>query len=391
MDYRPSSVILGEDDPKRDFFAPGIRDTEKASYDYRTVFFDAVHLKGDHVIRLFAPPMLNFLKNPGRPDFFLGPEKCRFSRHQSALKRFEEWRVHIPKIRHDVDKLNVRFPSGLSFDLDVNIPEVLPANSRVLTAIQKDNRLRWIKDWYRYYREEFGVDHLVLYDNGSANQNELDDLLGEHPVTVVRWNFPYGPSISHDNKFTQIGALNHCRRVFGRDSWIFSFDIDELLVDPKGNVRKTLNQRSVHYFSSYFVPFKEGLPEDYSFSDFNLRRINATLTGKKYIYRAPDSSGVLPHYVNGHNSRLIGNATILLKKAINRIRWTSGQKDNWKTGLLNIILQLLLCGKKQEVYEIDDAYFLHFKSISTNWKGRGKRFTAEPAHTLIPIEYKQKS
>ncbi|MDT8299738.1 MAG: glycosyltransferase family 92 protein, partial [Spirochaetaceae bacterium] len=267
--------------------------------------------------------------------------------------------------------------NGLSRVIKVNSPAAFLKNSRVLTAIQKNNRLRWITDWYRYYREEFGVDYLVLYDNGSAYQDELDELISDDSITIVRWNFPYGPSISHENKFTQIGALNHCRRVFGRDSWIFSFDVDELLADPYGCVRRNLSRRSVHYFPSYFVPFIEDLPQDYSFASFQKRRRDLLLTGKKYIYRANRSTGVLPHYVHSHKIRILDNITVLIKKAMNRTRWKNNQKDNMLVTLLNLLLRLFVLGKRQYDYKPDEAYFLHFKGITTNWKRRGNRLAVE--------------
>ena len=383
MEYQPSSVILNDGEPQRNFFSSNIRDTEKDAYDYRTVFFDAVHLEDDRVIRLFAPPMLNFLENPGPPEFFLGSVKCRSSRHLMALKRFEEWRVYIPDKLRNIESIRVSFPSGLSRVIKVNSPVVFPRNRRILTAIQKDNRLRWISDWYRYYKEEFGVEHLVLYDNGSKYQEELDGLLSDDSITIVRWNFPYGPSISHDNKFTQIGALNHCRRVFGRESWIFSFDVDELLNDLYGHVRRHLHHRSVHYFSSYFVPFVKDLPEDYSFSSFPKRRADVLLTGKKYIYRANRSTGVLPHYVHSHQVRVLDDITVLLKKAINRTRWRNGQQDNLPVKLFNLLLRLFVIGKRQRDYPPEEAYFLHFKGITTNWKQRGNRFSPETQKPLV--------
>ena len=374
--------MLSEDDPQRDFFSRSIREREKKDYDFKTIFFDAVRFDDSVKIHLFAPPMLNLLSELGNPVFYISGKKCRSHRKIGALGKFEEW-ILTPATKEKKDNdLKIVFPKGNTYWIKLNILIPLPKGSRILTAIQKNNNIRWIKDWYNYYKRTFSVSHLVLYDNNSENIDELESSLPDGTI-LVNWNFPYGPSISHDNKFSQIGALNHCRLTFGAQSEIFSFDIDEILVDTHHKLEIYFSKFRVHYFSSFFVPYISGLPENYSFSSFTSRNRSPVHTGKKYVYHAGKSTGVLPHYVDSHRIRFLDNLTILIKKGINSILWKNDQKTNLLIKVLNIFLKIMVLGKRQKNYKINEVYFLHFKGITTNWKNRGNRFSPDKTDNLV--------
>ena len=387
MKYVPSSLILSENDPKRDFFSRKIRDREKKDYDYKTVFYDAVHIEGSSVIQVFGPPMLNLIKELGQPVFFIESKYCRWSRRVGSFGKFEEWTIIIPRNVASTDFLTILFSKNQTYQLKINHVSRQDSYRLLLTAIQKNNRIRWINDWHHYYRDTFGVERLVLYDNGSTvYEDNLEKLLHDDSI-VVQWDFPYGPSISHDNKFTQIGALNHCRMVFGRNARIFSFDIDEILVDPRGVIRRDIDRYAVHYVSSYFVPHTDKLGEDYSFASYTRRRRQPHLTGKKYVYHANRSTGVLPHYVHSHRIRFFDDVTIFLKKGINSIRWRNNQINNWKVIILGFFLRIVTLGKRQKNYSLQDAYFLHFRGITTNWKNRGNRLSVEDDDELVDDDF----
>ena len=46
-----------------------------------------------------------------------------------------------------------------------------------LSTVQKNNKLKWIKDWIEYYKEVHGVDRVILYDNASEYQSTLEQEL----------------------------------------------------------------------------------------------------------------------------------------------------------------------------------------------------------------------
>ncbi len=127
-----------------------------------------------------------------------------------------------------------------------------------ISTLQKDNPIVWIKDWIRWHCRLYGVGRVILYDNGSRNQQDLIEKLRELQTEVeivfVHWDFPYG---LHPNRYTQRGSLNHCRMHFRPQGdeksrvrrYCINLDIDEYLV--------CLNQDGlVNYLDSMFCsPF----------------------------------------------------------------------------------------------------------------------------------------
>ena len=110
---------------------------------------------------------------------------------------------------------------------NVPFPEITEAKLTLVT-LQKDNHLCWIKDWCLYYHRVYGVDLIVLYDNGSHNYSELaqelDQLSPDLKIILIQWNFTYSMA-------TQTGALNHCYQSLGhRSRYYLNFDLDEYLI-----------------------------------------------------------------------------------------------------------------------------------------------------------------
>ena len=221
--------------------------TYAAKYDWDTLFYD-VYRAGRHVV-FQGPPLLNLLaplksSTPFRQAW--GFPRFR-ARHIGQKKRGEIW------LRSDAERVTIDGPLG-RYDIAVQ-PDMAPvfAGRRVLTTLSKDNDLRWIADWVRFYVRLHGADGVLFYDNGSGAydlaelQATLDEAAsGAFPAIAVSWPFPYGPQggmagavngqeADWDSDFCQTGSLQHARhRFLRRARSVLNVDIDELVLDPAG-------------------------------------------------------------------------------------------------------------------------------------------------------------
>lgn len=216
-------------------------------YDWHTLFYD-VYRAGRHVV-LQGPPLLNLLE----PLKASAPFRHAFgfpwfrARHFGQKKRGEIW------LRTDAGQIATDGPLG-RYTIEVQ-PDMAPvfAGRRVITTLSKDNDLRWIADWVRFYARVHGADGVLFYDNGSAayTLDELQAVLdeasgGAFPVLAVSWPFPYGPQgglagavngveADWDSDFCQTGSLQHARHRFLRSARsVLNVDIDELVLGRSG-------------------------------------------------------------------------------------------------------------------------------------------------------------
>lgn len=158
------------------------------------------------------------------------------------------------------------------------------AGKKVLYTLQKNNDLRWIRDWARFYQSRHGVDSVILYDNASTDYG-LDDIartLSEVPgldeVVVLSWPFPHGPGASRidmwDSDFCQYTALEHMRWRYGRQAAaVINSDIDELVVCEDGrSIIEHMEERAagVIYYHCRWVESvaSREIGRDRTFTDF---------------------------------------------------------------------------------------------------------------------------
>ena len=91
----------------------------------------------------------------------------------------------------------------------------------VLVAIVK-NEGDYLEEWLAYHIA-LGVDHFLIYDNGSTDHTPelLERYLNHGLVTYIAWPMRAG----------QISAYNHSLRFFGHSArWMAYYDPDEFLV-----------------------------------------------------------------------------------------------------------------------------------------------------------------
>ena len=226
-------------------------------YDWDTLFYD-VYRAGRHVV-FQGPPLLNLLE----PLKASAPLKGAFgfprfaARHYGQKKRGEIW------LRSDADHITI---DGLIGRYDIAVqPDMAPlfAGCRVITTLSKDNDLRWIGDWVRFYARLHGASGVLVYDNASTAyslaelQATLDEAAeGAFPALAVSWPFAYGPQgglagavngeeADWDSDFCQTGSLQHARHRFLRAARsVLNVDIDELVLGQNGESIFAATERS---------------------------------------------------------------------------------------------------------------------------------------------------
>ena len=319
------------------------------AYDTHTLLYD-VFLKADNkTITALGPPPLNL-------------EQQLLPAHIEINGR------ELPLTVHTCHKkliiLEATSPAPLSNDTaaviclaneqqqTITLSASTPPDGLSLVTVQKNNKLQWIRDWISYYRNEFGIQHVCIYDNNSDNQETLIETLSDF-ATIIPWNFPHGIRHRSGNKFCQVGALNHFKHRFGQNTVIFNFDIDELLVCPNPQIKRALCHGKMLRFNSYTVPFAATATPDYSFRDFSYREKAPRNSGSKYVMK-----GNLPGFMNVHHFNPVAR---FWHKLLPRSR------------------------KRTPLVPPDDAYFLHYRGITTNWKvhNRDRLKAADPAADFL--------
>jgi hypothetical protein len=233
-------------------------------YDWDTLFYD-VYRVGRHVV-FQGPPFLNLLDHlkaaaPFRSAFGFPLFRAR---HFAQKKRGEIW------LRSNRDSFILDGPLG-HHAIAVQ-PDMAPlfAGRRVVTTLSKDNDLRWIADWVRFYARVHGADSVLVYDNGSAAydlaqlQATLDEAAGgTFPALAVSWPFPYGPQggqagavngveADWDSDFCQTGSLQHARHRFLRHARsVLNVDVDELVLGDGNQSIFTAAEQSRHGFVKF--------------------------------------------------------------------------------------------------------------------------------------------
>ncbi len=96
-----------------------------------------------------------------------------------------------------------------------------PGFGVVLVCIVKDEAA-YLEEWLGYH-VALGIDHFLIYDNGSTDASgELLERYQNHGL-VTRIDWPLGGG--------QLAAYNHALRVFGAAAeWLAYYDVDEFLV-----------------------------------------------------------------------------------------------------------------------------------------------------------------
>jgi hypothetical protein len=160
------------------------------------------------------------------------------------------------------------------------------ADRRVLMTISKDNALEWIVDWARFHAVHFGIDAVLVYDNGSTSyapedvRRALSNVPGLRTVVVVSWPFPFGPAPrqgTFDGFWCQPAFFDHARRrLLANAAWVLNLDIDDLLVQTgEARLDEILDSSSdswIGFLEGRVVNVKPGSVETPRHRDFHWRQ-----------------------------------------------------------------------------------------------------------------------
>ena len=237
----PEDAPIGRESPR----PPHLRNARYADqFDRDTLFYDIYRVGRDVVFQ--GPPLFN-LAGPLLADpLFRNPWGPLFAR----TRRIERNRASEIWLRSDAERIELDGPLGrFSARVQPNLSELF-ARRRVIHTLSKDNEVRWIADWIRYYRQVHGADGVLFYDNASTAYDaagleaELRAAFPDVAIAVVHWPYRYGPQgglagavdgveAPWDSDYCQTGSMQHARLRFLRSARsVLNVDIDELVVGP---------------------------------------------------------------------------------------------------------------------------------------------------------------
>ena len=365
--------------------------SDRARYDHKTIFYDVFFSADGKDLLCIGPPLLNF----GMPlAITCGKQALKFTVETpfySVYLNFSLVRIKAADCRQmQAPSFNLHFRFA-DFEVAVSCSpqKVMPLAKKALTlaTLQKDNEVQWLEDWCVWHSKAHNVERIIIYDNGSANFEEVYAKLSALDVELVfvHWPYPYGSVRSGPakwfNAYCQVGSLNHCRLFFGGSTeWCINLDVDEYLYCCGGwSLASSLNKPrlippAVVFLDSYFVPTMEKdddheIPRCFHFSLRNSKPRGGS--GRKYIYR-PDSVAV--NHAHGilisKKGRLFFD---LLKRALRKV--------------LTALPEALKLPRHFMAAEanVDEIFFYHFVGLNTGWKhgkwmpqvGRGEKLVAD--------------
>jgi hypothetical protein len=215
-------------------------------FDAETLFYDVYRVGRDVVFQ--GPPLFNFADYLREANLFKG----KFRRLFPKARLVERNRANEIWLRTDSDKIDLSCDLGqFSIDVQPNHADFF-AGKRVIHTLSKDNDIRWIEDWIRFYVAVHSADAVLFYDNGSSVytapelQQTLRATFPQLAIIVVSWPFKYGPQGGEagavggveapwDSDYCQTGSMQHARfRFLMSARSILNVDIDELVLSNRG-------------------------------------------------------------------------------------------------------------------------------------------------------------
>ena len=381
--YTPQAVCVPTGvGVERSFAGYEIGDELRALCDKTTVFCDVFRVPNRDEVVCIGPPFLNFghphtVRLLGRRRRFVVEDKPWGSRRVSILRIIGTSDVNSAD-DPNVD-LQVHFPE-FEIDAQVRLPRGVPRPHVALTlaTIQKDNDLQWLDDWCTWHHRMHGVGRFVIYDNGSADRDDVYAELASRAegvaLIVVNWDYLFGPPWLHELKFAHAVVLNHCRLLFGPYThWCINLDVDEYLFNSGSRpLASYLGQmRKPHvYLPSYIVPMTVDNSPRRCF-DSPFRTASATFERRKYIYRVAGTALAEVHYVVPRKGWIWRSIRTVAKPVLRVFGVDPGRS---LAAVRRIAARLTprppgRPGKGDaDGSEEPTLFFFHFRALNTGWK-----------------------
>lgn len=310
-------------------------------YDRTTLFYDCFFDDENKQLRMYAPSLLNLKSVFDALQFRTDTGELL----KWAVRRrrcFDVLQTDVKTAPSTIELASSKWISNISVGRNAR---KLFADARVLSTVNKDNDLKWVRDWVIYHQRNHDVDAVVIVDNGSSaySIDELlavvSDVVGERSA-VISAPLPYGPTKGARSglgraKFFQTAMLNLVRdRFLATAQGVLSIDVDELVVSKRGDSIFNCLRNSWAGFVSFNGEWR--YPEDAVVRSHGAHYWIAEgdqACPSKYCYRPNSPLGSMSLGVHGlqHFSR----------------QWMPASRD---------------------------FFFAHCRNISTGWKwGRGRR------------------
>ena len=402
--YKPNSVVLSENlRIERQFPEVEKLKGKNVRFDTKTIFYDFFYDPKTNRLHGIGPRLLNLKSEIFPLRVYVNHKNVQFRLYEiERLILFESDTILIGAngLTGSSEKFNVKlqfknFEHVMEIDLDWekrNLTQNIDAPLTISTQ-QKDNYFVWISDWILWHRRLHDVRRVVIYDNGSKDQNvlieQLESLEPEVQIIFVHWPFPHGLD---PYNFTQRGSLNHCRMKFSiPGGYCINLDIDEYLVSLiDQNIVDYLNSKlefpsqGVAHLKEMRVPnivnfrTQDIVPRCfdfiYRFQKFGDRPIHYgnskrnNVQYRKYIYRFDGGWYNDVHLVLSEKTKTVAFS----RNYKFRIKFNFlVNKFSWKFKRIFFKGRFVEYPKPTvETVRINDSefYFYHFLGLSNNWK-----------------------
>lgn len=335
-------------------------------YDSSTLFYDAIYSTDGGKVILVAPPFNNLADHVEQFVVVAHPsgQQCNFD--VKHLDRHAQLWISIPD---GTERVSLFSRLG-EFEIKPNSNQsAFFAKKRVLFTLSKNNRLEWIEDWARYYRDIHGANAILIYDNASTEYSEvqlaraLSRIDGIERVCVVSWPFKYGPlGIADgqywDSDYCQAGALEHARWMFLQTaSSAMNSDIDELVVPTGRRSAFEAAERSWSGYIRYYGFWVMGVQ-----GRTRIATADAPARHRDFDYRlkvAPRRKwGLWPDFSGYCNPKW----TVVPRRCPPGTQWLQHFIDNWPGHKLSTLWTTT-----------QEFYFAHFREIWTGWNHLDRR------------------
>lgn len=248
------------------------------------------------------------------------------------------------------------------------------AGRNVIIAINKDNKLQWIKDWLEWNVKVNGFDSAIIFDNNSETydieefKSDFFNIKGLKNLLIINYPIKFGPlnfvkngeRSGFDSDYAQYVDLAIARfKYCGKASTFSSCDIDEYIYPESDTklvdaVRKT--NGGVISVSGFIVDkiFDEPIS-----SSMNLRAKDFHYVNRKTVKK----EGMRKYIVD------------LAKIPENMQLWLHGV-DLFRKGYEDYEIPKnelgIDVGKRPSIIESNEFTGAHFKGLGVNWRDNGR-------------------
>lgn len=206
-------------------------------YDQHTLLYDCFFNPAKGCFTLTSPRLLN--QWPLLSQHLLANDQPYTGRRKRSIwQRCEQINIYAP----ESTRLSVEI-DGSNFPIHTrNTRRDVFGGLNCALAMNKDNRLEWIRDWVRFHVNAHGLEGVCIIDNASTDysSHELLEVIrkveGLKAAAVIEADYPYGPAdgskkLEVSPRFLQTSMFNIVKQdLFADARAVLSVDIDELVI-----------------------------------------------------------------------------------------------------------------------------------------------------------------